>query len=180
MAFETSPETTDPPEHLELDLNSPEMTELFAKAEVYYLAEAGKYAKNGQVQARAAVPGEQVTTVLDDGAVETVNMAKENQVVITNPGGEEYIIDSEKFAGRYQATDQEGIFKAKGSVRAFRNQTGRPIQIVAPWGQPQYGDEYCMLATPYDPEEPDEISPDRYIIAHEEFLETYAPMEKAA
>jgi len=181
MPLETAPESFDEsPEYLELDLNSPEMTELFAKAEVYYLAEAGKYAKSGLVQARQAVPGEQVTTVLEDGTEETTNTAKESQVVITNPGGEKYIIDADKFAQRYQTTEQEGVFRAKGAVRAFRNQTGRPIEITAPWGQPQYGDEHCMLATPYDPGKPDEIGPDRYIIGHEEFLETYASLQQAA
>lgn len=180
MPHETAPEALGSPEVLKLDLNSPEMTELFTKAEVFYLAEAGKYGKTGEVLAREAVPGEQVTTVLEDGTVETTNTAGEKQVVITNPSGEQYIIDAEKFMQRYQSTDQESVFRAKGAVRAFRNQTGRPIEISAPWGEPQLGDESCILATPYNPEKPDEIGTDRYIIGHEEFIETYAPLQQAA
>ena len=180
MPFEASPEASSSPNYLELDLNSPEMTELFSKAEVYYLAEAGKYSKKGQVHIRPAIQGEQVTTVLEDRSIETTNTAKEGQFVVTNPGGEEYIIGADKLVQRYQPTEEEGVFKARGAVRAFRNQTGRPIQITAPWGEPQNGDESCMLATPYDPEKPDEIDSDRYIIGHEEFLETYSPLEEVA
>lgn len=176
MTEESFPRVETEPEYLELDLNSPAMTELFAKAEIFYLAEAGKYSKKGEVHARAAVPGEEITTVLEDGTVETVNTAEENQVVIINPGGEQYIIDGEKFMQRYESTEETNVFKAKGAVRAFRNQTGRPIQIMAPWEQPQLGDEQCMLATPFNPEQPDEISSDRYIIGAEEFDETYALM----
>ncbi|HVX23862.1 MAG TPA: PGDYG domain-containing protein [Candidatus Saccharimonadales bacterium] len=165
------------PEVLELDLQSPAMTELFAKAEIYYLAKAGKYSKHSKVQARAAVPGETVTTVLENGTVETTNTAKEDQIVITNPGNEQYIIDADEFQRRYQPTEEEGVFQATGSVRAFQNQTGRPIQIIAPWGEPQYGDEQCMLATPYDTQNPDDIGTDRYIIGQEEFQETYGAPE---
>jgi hypothetical protein len=182
MSFEVPEASSEVPlpEYLELDLNSLPMTELFSKAEVYYLANAGKYAKHAEVQVRPAAPGEEVITVLEDGSVETTNTAKDNQFVITNPGGEQYLIDAEKFMQRYQPTDQEGIFKARGAVRAFRNQTGRSIEITAPWGKPQYGDEECMLATPYDPEKPDEVGSDRYIIGREEFEETYSPAEQQA
>lgn len=67
----------------ELDLSTSEWTNRLANAEVYV--------KKAVVQAREAVPGETITTILADGTVETTNTAGENTVIITNPGGEEYI-----------------------------------------------------------------------------------------
>ena len=47
---------------------------------------------------------------------------------------------------------------------------------MAPWGAEQFGDSECLLATVYDPNNPDEIGKDRYIIGREEFLDTYGNM----
>lgn len=157
------------PEYQHLDLSTPEATEALAQAPIYE--------KKGVVHARPATPGEKIVTVLADGTEETTNVAGENQVVITNPGGEQYIIGAEKFASRYGATDEEGVFKAKGMARAVQNPTGGPIEIMAPWGEPQYGDAECMVATVYDPDQPDVVSDDRYIIGHQEFEDTYGLVE---
>ncbi len=63
-------------------------------------------------------------------------------------------------------------------ARAFTNDTGRPIEIMAPWGEPQFGDADCKIATTFDPDKPDEISADRYIIGRQEFEDTYGPIEE--
>lgn len=148
-----------------LDLSTPEATEALAQAPVY--------AKKGIVHARPAVPGETIVTTLADGTEETSNVADESAVIITNPGGEQYVIDADKFNNRYGATEEEGIFKAKGMARAVQNPTGNPIEIIAPWGEPQYGNAECMIATVYDPNQPDVVSEDRYIIGRQEFEDTY-------
>jgi hypothetical protein len=51
-----------------LDLSTEEMTQRFAEAPIY--------AKSGVVEARIAEAEEEVTTVLEDGTVETVNTAQ--------------------------------------------------------------------------------------------------------
>ena len=168
----TSEETGSNPGVQELDLSTDEMTQRFAEAPIF--------TKTAQVHIREATPGEQLTTTLADGTVETVNTAKEGDMVITNPGGEQYFVSAEKVAARYEPTDEEGVFKAKGMVRALQNPTGTPIEIMAPWGEPQYGDERAMLATLYDPAQPEVIGTDRYIIGYDEFQTTYAPVEEAS
>lgn len=142
------------------------------------LAEAPVYAKKAEVQAVAAHAGQEVRTTLANGTEETVNYAEEGDVIVTNPGGEQYILKSDNFSKRYEATDKDGVFRAKGMARAFQNDTGTPIEIMAPWGEPQYGDKNCMIATVFDPDKPTEVGPDRYIIGHDEFDQTYGPVEE--
>jgi ADP-ribose pyrophosphatase YjhB (NUDIX family) len=148
----------------ELDLAADELTAL--------LAEAPVYRKTGLVRIRPAVAGETITTVLADGTVETVNTAGENQYVIEAASGEEYIIDADRL-DRYEATEEPGVFRAKGMVRAIDNPTGRPIEITAPWGEKQYGKRDCKLAVVYDPAQPEVVGTDRDIIGAEEFAGTY-------
>lgn len=84
------------------------------------LTEAPICKKQGRVEARPATPGEEITTTLEGGAKETVNKAGEGDWIMTNPGGEQYIISEKKFLGRYEATDEEGVYAAKGSAVLFR------------------------------------------------------------
>lgn len=160
----------DDPTALELDLSTDEMTKKFASARIF--------AKKGKVQARTAVAGESLQTVLADGTVETSNTAEEGDVIVTNPGGEQYILKPDNFAKRYETTEDDGVYRAKGMARAFTNPTAADIQITAPWGELQYGGAECMIATVYDPSNPVEISADRYIIGAEEFAATYGPAEE--
>ncbi|MEO5950690.1 MAG: PGDYG domain-containing protein [Candidatus Saccharimonadales bacterium] len=153
-----------------LDLSTEEYT---AK-----LAEAPVFAKKAEVHAVVAVGGEKIETVLANGIVETVNIANSGDAIITNPGGEQYIIPAETFTKRYEATTEEGVFRAKGMARALKNDTGAPIEITAPWGESQFGDENCLIATVFDPDSPDQIGSDRYIIGADEFADTYGPIEE--
>jgi len=59
------------------------------------------YKKFGTVEARPAVVGEVIVTVTKDGK-ETEKTAGEEDYVIKNPGGEEYIIGKKKLSGRYK------------------------------------------------------------------------------
>ncbi len=135
------------------------------------LAEAPLFKKQGQVKARPAVPGERVTTTLANGANETVNTANEGDWVVTNPSGEQYIVSGQKFFGRYEATDETGAYSAKGHCRAVRNPFGRPIEIVASWGEPQTGDENCMVADTCDAE--GKVDGEPYLIEAKAFAETH-------
>lgn len=160
----------EPAAYEKLDLSTEEYTSK--------LAEAPVFAKKAEVSASIAHGGEVIETVLADGTIETTNTANPGDAIITNPGGEQYIIPAETFNKRYEATADEGVFRAKGMARAFKNDTGAPIEIMAPWGEPQYGDENCMIATVFDPDNPSEIGSDRYIIGADEFAETYGPIEE--
>jgi hypothetical protein len=153
-----------------LDLSTDEWTERLANAPIF--------AKKAIVEAREAAEQEEVRTTLNDGTEETVNTAEKGDIIVTNPSGEKYVLKPDNFAKRYETTDQEGVFRAKGMARAIPNPEGTDIEITAPWGEPQYGGPDSMVATVYDPEQPDVIGADRYLIGGEEFKQTYAPAEE--
>ncbi len=162
-------ETLDQPrEHI--DLSTDEYTAAFAAAPLY--------AKKSLVKMRAATPGETIVTRLQDGTVETTNTAGKNQVVVTNLGGEEYIIDADKAAKRYEETDEPGVFRATGMARIIDNPTGGDVSVTAPWGEEQLGAADCKFAALYDPTQPEVVSDDRYILGAAEFAETYGLVEE--
>lgn len=136
------------------------------------LAEAPLFKKQGRVQARPAVPGEKITTTLASGHNETVNTANEGDWVMTNPSGEQYIISEKKFFSRYEATSEAGIYGSKGYCRAIKNPFGKPIEIMASWGEPQTGDENCMVADTCDGNG-ENVGGEPYLIEAAAFAETY-------
>lgn len=156
----------------------PKMVDLSTEEYTQKLAEAPVYAKFGTVEARVAAEQEVVETILTNGTVETTNTAEVGDVIVTNPGGEKYVLKPEKFANKYEATEQDGVFRAKGIARAINNPEGCDIKIMAPWGEEQKGGPDCMVVIGFDPSNPSEISPDRYIIGGDEFKATYAPYEE--
>ncbi len=158
----------------------PEYLDLSADSFTEALKSAPIYAKKGMVRARPAIPGEIVITRLADGTEETRNVATDNHMVITNPGGEEYLIGNEKFGLRYAATEIEGVYKAKGLIRAITNPTGRNIEIVAPWGEVQVGGPDCKIGVAYYDDRAGIVEPDRYLIADDEFQTTYGRRGKEA
>lgn len=137
-------------------------------AVVESLSTAPQWRKSAQVMVRVAEQGEALVTVLKDQTVETSRILDGGEIIVKNPSGEEYAISEEKFHNLYEASDKDGVWLAKGVVRALPNPTGKPIQIMAPWGEPQYGNENCFLVQG--------AGDDRYIIGHDEFKETYQPM----
>jgi len=139
------------------------------------LAEAPVYKKQGRVEARPATPGEEITTTLEGGAKETVNKAGEGDWIVTNPGGEQYIISEKKFLGRYEATDEEGAYAAKGYCRAAQNPFGKSIEIMASWGSPQTGDERCLIADTCDAN--GKVDGEPYLIDADAFAKTYKQVE---
>ncbi|WP_306361748.1 hypothetical protein [Nocardia sp. CC227C] len=159
---------------LRVDLTTPEYTEKLAQAPIYR--------KKGVVRAHPASEDEPVETILADGTRETVNRARAGQIIITNPGGERYIYRAAEpdvdvarahFDQRHEETSEPGVYKPKGKVRAIPNDTGQRIEIIAPWGEPMNTGADGKIAVPFDPDRPDEVSMDRYLIGGEEFTATY-------
>lgn len=138
------------------------------------LAEAPIYLKQGRIEARPAILDEEITTTLKNGINETHNRAKEGDYIVTNPGGEQYIVPGNKFLSRYEPTDEEGIFTAKGYCRAILNPFGRPIEVMASWDRPEYGDQHCLIADICDASGHCDGEP--YLIDAAVFAETYTPV----
>lgn len=136
------------------------------------LSEAPIYKKFGTVKARVGFVGEEIVTELADGSIETVNtVTEENQMVVTNPDGEKYIISAEKFNSRYEQTDEDGVYFAKGYCRAIKNPHSEPIEIIASWGSPQTGNENCLIADVCDKE--GNLVGEPYLIDGDAFENTY-------
>jgi hypothetical protein len=135
------------------------------------LASAVIFKKQGKVTARPATTGEKITTTLESGEKETENTANEGDYIVTNPSGEQYIISGQKFLNRYQESDEAGVYHAKGFCRAIKNPFGEPIEIMASWGEPQTGDENCMIADTCDQVGNTDGEP--YLIDSKAFTETY-------
>ncbi|MEK7602230.1 MAG: PGDYG domain-containing protein [Patescibacteria group bacterium] len=136
------------------------------------LASAPVFKKHGQVHARRAVVGESIITTLESGIKETENTAQEGDWIITNPDGEEYIISENKFNSRYEPTNEDGLYEAKGSCRAIVNPFGKPIEIMASWGSPQTGGSDCMIADTCD-DDGSNMNGEPYIIDADAFAKTY-------
>ena len=136
------------------------------------LASAPVFKKQGHVKARRTSIGEKITTTLANGSKETVNTANKNDWLVTNPSFEQYIISQKKFFARYESTEQDGIYQAKGFCRAIQNPFKEPIQIMASWGEPQNGGEDCMIADVCD-EKGKHMGGEPYLIDAKAFAKTY-------
>lgn len=140
------------------------------------LEQAPVYKKKGTVRAQIAKGGEKIETILADGTKETVNTAEEGDAIITNPGGEKYIVKAETFNKRYAPSQEEGVYEAKGYCKAIPNPFKEDVKIEASWGEIQTGDSECMFADTYDPET-GTLGGEPYIIEKYAFEETYAKVE---
>jgi len=141
-----------------IDLYTDDMTEKFNQAPVF--------AKSAIVKVVIADEETTVVTTVGNGFTETTNVAQAGDYIVENPSGEKYVLKKDNFSSRYDPTEISGVYKAKGTIQAIKNPYGKSITIKAPWGEDQFGDEECYLAS----------SPngDRYIIEKEAFLSTYA------
>lgn len=141
------------------------------------LVDAPIFRKQGEVSATIAQGGETVVTKLADGTTETRNTAKAGDAIITNPGGEQYIIGAEKFGARYEPKEGvEGVFLAKGHCRAIDNPWVQSITMMASWGEMQNGAKDCKVADTYDIDT-QVLGGEPYIIGLAEFRQTYKPVE---
>lgn len=144
------------------------------------VTDGGHYRKYRNINARPAVEGEKVISILDDGE-ETVNFAKADDMVVRNltEAKEKYIVSKEKFAKLYQeiekVDDKSKLYRPQGEVRAIeitRDITsdlgvGEEFFVIAPWNAEQLARDGDMFVVPLPAK--DEI----YRIARKEFDETY-------
>ena len=128
------------------------------------------YEKSATVHAVEVTEAQHVVTSFGD-FVETEQDAQVGEWIVTNPDGEKYVLPAAKFLARYEATAEPNIFKAVGFIHAIRNPYRKDIEIVAPWGEPQFGGPMCWLALSIINGEP--VLSDRYIIEADAFTHTY-------
>src|SRR4030043_1378065 len=137
------------------------------------LKSAPIFRKQGEVLAIIASGGEEILTKLTDGMIETKNTASKGDAIITNPGGEQYIIKREKLEQRYERKKgQKNIYIPKGHCKAIDNPFGISITILASWGEMQNGMADCKIADIYD-SQTKKLDGEPYIIARKEFEQTY-------
>ena len=177
-----------------VDLQSPEYTAKFASAEIY--AKKGKVnavevtaegLANGQYESLDVRQSEDGGYVIDtyvmrenaDGVrervYETTKSLQPGQWILTNPAQVEgdypnnYAVDGDKFAKRYEPTSRPGVYRARGMARIIKNETGTSVEVTPSWGGTQEGDANCYFVATYDPNNPDEISTDRYLLDENDF-----------
>lgn len=126
------------------------------------------FQKQGVVKVEVVKEETVLQTILADGRIETVNTVPAGDAIVTNPDGERYAMSVEKVNARYSPTDVEGVYSAKGRIHAIKNPYGNDVEIMASWGEPQFGDEECWFAATV--EEPDVP----YLIDASAFSHTYA------
>lgn len=177
-----------------VDLQSPEYTAKFASAEIY--AKKGKVnavevtaegLANGQYENLDVHQSEDGGYVIDtyvmrenaDGVrervYETTKSLQPGQWILTNPAQVEgdypnnYAVDGDKFTKRYEPTSRPGVYRARGMARIIKNETGTSVEVTPSWGGTQEGDADCYFVATYDPNNPDEISADRYLLDENDF-----------
>lgn len=97
------------------------------------------YVKATPVKARKARMGEEVVTMVKDQKddtklVETINVAERGDWVVTDKGGESYIVRKEDFHRIYGPSEEEGtrlpMAKPRKLIEIEEN-----IEFDAPWGE---------------------------------------------
>lgn len=117
---------------------------------------------------------------------ETTRRLQPGEWIVTNPkllesdADNNYAMSDEEFQKIYHSTEQDGVYQSSGKlVRMFQNDLGKSVEFDGPWGHEE-GDENCYFATPYDPENPDEIPEKRYAISANDVALTYKRLEQEA
>lgn len=112
------------------------------------------------------VGSEAIETILADGTRETTNTANAGDWIVTNPGGEQYIVPSAKFPKKYEPAPElgDGWFKPTGGVQKFL-ELSEDTSFVCSWNEEQFIAAGGMInVTCLD---------DIYGIARQEFFDTY-------
>lgn len=163
------------PEQLEslpvrVDLFSPEITKAFSNATIF--------AKVERARVRPAIPGEVIESIPSSGHKQTSRTAVKNELVLTyHSSGEQVIQPQDIFTSRWEPTEEEGVYRAKGLSRIINNPTGRDFITETDWGVQNNKADY-LLACVYDPADPDTVGNDRYAIAREVYERTFAPAKE--
>ena len=129
-----------------------------------------KAVKVSPVEAIEAKGGEVVTTTLKNGLTEVENrIANSGDWIVTNPGGEKYIVSADVFAETYLPLG-EGRFTPKGGTREFVRIEQDLDLVVDQWGgdvQKLKKGAFLKVDNPAD----------MYGIGEEEFYQTHKIIE---
>lgn len=146
----------------------------YADKDIHYDDESGNYVVDTYVM-RKKEDGSREAVLEDTRPVEA------GMWVLTNPIQQEgdhpnnYCQKDATFQKRYEATDEPGVYRAKGMARIIKNETGHKVEIDDPWGTQQQGDENCYFCVPYDPENPLNIPEGKAYILSENDFANYGP-----
>ena len=147
-------------------LTKEEMRNLVETAVANRVVEIKNYAKFARIQAIQAKGGEKIETVLADGTKETTNTAAAGDWIVTNPGGERYVVAAAKFPKKYEPCPElgEGWFKPTGGVQKFMT-APRDFNFICSWNEEQFiaAGGFINITD----------LGDIYGVAREEFLSTY-------
>ena len=129
------------------------------------------YAKRAWISARPGKVGEEIVTVMKDNHKETKNTVKnEGDMVVTNPSGEQYIIEAKTFAKKYEIDPHNPErYRPIGGLQEFMI-LKENVMFEAPWGEQMMIKKGGALNVT----NMDEI----YGIQQSEFNETYVPCDK--
>ena len=101
--------------------------------------------KTAAVRAEKVEPGTVVETILADGRVETSKTAgPDGGYRVTNPTGEQYLVDTDKFEKLYVAGDEDGVFVPKPDPRKVLP-LEMSVAFEAPWGEAMFIKEGGVL-----------------------------------
>lgn len=163
-------------------LRQMEFTEIdaagYGKALVDAGAEIVTAEKKGAVLARAAIPGEKTDVWTKNGNLESLETAKEDELILTRADDDgrpvvdehghvnSWKISRKTFEEKYDAEHplETGVYKPAGGPQKFVK-LAENVCFIAPWGSPQKIRKggYLNITDPGDV----------YGIAEEEFKETY-------
>ena len=124
--------------------------------------------KTARVKAEKVEPGTVVETVMADGHVETTKTAgPDGGYRVTNPTGEQYLVDTAKFDSVYEVVGG-GVFAPKPDPRKVVD-LDENVSFTAPWGMPMFIKEGGVLV--YGGKD------DIYGIQPDEYNKTYSAVE---
>jgi len=135
------------------------------------LAAAPRFRKVAKVHAVPAPIGFEVITMVG-GREETRHLAATGDWLLTNPGGESYLVPDEKFRLRYRADAEPDIYVSQALIVAVPNPFGCPVELGRAPGRVYHGQADCWFAQGIDSE--GKISSTPYIIEAGAFGATYA------
>lgn len=143
-------------------------SDAYADRDIRFDSEAGRYVVDTYVMRQR--PEGRVAELEDTRVVEA------GEWLVTNPKQQDgdrannYVMPDAKFRKRYEATDNPGVYRAKGMARIVPNDSGEDVEIDAPWGGTQTGDASCYFCAPYNRDNPDDLADGhRYILSENDF-----------
>lgn len=135
-------------------------------------------AKFARIRARQGTIGEEVITKMANGLEETRNVVKADEKtgepgwVVTNPDGEEYIVNDSTFKKKYELDpNNQEVYKPKGGP-VLSTKIAEDLEFEAPWGEMMKIEAGGSLILGG--------ANDIYGIQKAEFENTYAPTRKDA